>query len=280
MKEIIDSFKALIKSSSRINKILNNYIKLKEKPVENLYLLEKSLNELSKLASGLPDFALKNHLSEWLNNEKSELEKARQEFRFRLGEQIKDLFQKDNKIIRGQYPTLHLGFYTIELNFEFGEVTLYFGPKIEKISKIPLEPESIYKTITKFDMELKKKDFNPKEFFLDLQKAYKNRLAILNKSYGEKVLLVDVLNEYVIIKQPERFLTDPKRENFVGYSRIELAYLLYLFKKSGYSQRGVHLYIATFDATTDRRQSIWIPENEEGEGTYYSYIAFEKASEG
>jgi len=275
MKELIEGFRLLIKQSGRVNKLLNTYEQLKEKSVENVYLLEKKLNEILKEVNSLPDFALKNSLITWLNKEKSELDKIKDEFRFSLGEKIKELFQKENWIIKGQYPILRIGLYTLSLNFEFGEATLYFGPEIEKIkSKIPLEPETIYQVIKKFDDSLKKIKFDPKEFYLDLQKAYKKRIILSNKPYGEKVYLVDVLDEYVILKQPSQFFADPKKENFREIPRIHLCYLLFLFKKSEYAQKGIHFYIATFDATTDKIHAIWIPDNEEGEGTYYSYISF------
>ncbi len=275
MKEIIEGFKLLNRQSSKVHNLLNAYERLKEKSVANVYILEKKLNELLKAANDLPDFDLKNVLVIWLNNERSELDKIKEDFRFSLAERIKDLFQKENWIIKGQYPKLRICFYTLSLNFEFGEATLYFGPEIEKIkSRIPLEPETIYQTIKKFDDGLRKINFDPKEFYLDLQKAYRNCILLSNKSYGEKVYLVDVLNKYVMLKQPKQFFVDPMKENFREIPRINLCYLLYLFKKSEYAQKGIHFYIATFDATTDRMHAIWLPDNEEGEGTYYSYISF------
>ncbi|MEO0124217.1 MAG: hypothetical protein ABIL69_09495, partial [candidate division WOR-3 bacterium] len=193
MKEILEGLRLLNRKLSRVNKLLTAYSRLKEKTIDNAYLLEKKLNEISKETNDLPDFSLKNKLLNWINNEKSELDKIKEEFRFSLAERIKEFFQKENWLIKGQYPKLRIGLYTLSLNFEFGEATLYFGPEIEKIkSKIPLEPEAIYQTIKKFDNNLKKNNFDPKEFYLDLQKAYKNCILLSNKPYGEKVYLVDV----------------------------------------------------------------------------------------
>lgn len=279
MKEIVEGFKELIKASGKITKLLNDYAKLKENPVDNVYIMEKKISELIKTTNSLVEFNLKNRLINWLNQEKKEIENVKEEFRFAFGEKLKALFQSENRIIKGQYPILRIGFYTLVLNFEFGEAVLYFGPQIEKLrSKIPLEPEIVYQTIKKFDGELRKKKFDPKEFYLDLENAYKRRLSILNRSYGEKVLLVDVFDEYVFLKQSAQFLIDPRKENYREFSRVELAYFLYLFKKSEFGQQPIHLYIATFDATTDKKQSIWIPDDEEGEGTYYGYMAIEKES--
>uniref|UniRef100_A0A7C4TGG3 Uncharacterized protein n=1 Tax=candidate division WOR-3 bacterium TaxID=2052148 RepID=A0A7C4TGG3_UNCW3 len=275
MKEIVEGFKGLIKNSNRINRLLNSYARLKEKPVENVYLIEKKLSEISKLANNLPDFSLKNSLINWLEQEKLVIEKAKEDFRFLVGERIKELFQKDNIVIRGQFPNLRIGFYTLNLNFEFGEAILYFGPQIERIkSKISLEPQTIYKVIKSYDEDLKKVKFEPREFHYDMKKAYKRRIILSGKTYGEKIPLLDILNEYVLLKQSPQFFIDPKKENFSEFSRIKLSYLLYLYKNSELSERKPHFYVATFDATTDKRRALWIPDNEEGEGTYYSYISF------
>ena len=52
--------------------------------------------------------------------------------------------------------------------------------------------------------------------------------------------------------------------------------MLYLLKKSNLLEKGIRLHVATFDATVDKIHSIWILENEDGEGTHYSQISFEK----
>jgi hypothetical protein len=84
------------------------------------------------------------------------------------------------------------------------------------------------------------------------------------------------LSEFVLLKQSKRFYVDPQKSHFREYSRAKLSYLLYLLKKSAVQEKDLKLYVATFDATVDKMHSIWIPENEEGEGTYYSHISFEQ----
>ncbi len=277
MQEILEKLKGLIKNSQRIKKLIDNYTKLKEDSALNAYLMEKRILEISKIVNSLPNFEIKESLSAWVSQEKGAIEKAKEDFRFMVGEQIKELFQKENIRIKGQFPILRIGLYTLKVNFEFGEAVLYFGPEIERIkSKIPLEPSTIYQTIKKYDETLKKTKFEPSEFHQDLLTAYRKKLSLLNKPYGEKLLITEVLTEYVIAKQPPQFFTDPKRENYKEFPRTKLSYLLYLYKKSDLLGKKPRFYVATFDATTDKRRALWIPDNEEGEGTYYSYIAFEK----
>ena len=87
--------------------------------------------------------------------------------------------------------------------------------------------------------------------------------------------IIEVLNEFVFIKQPQKFFNDPKKENFKDYPRIKLSYLLYILRKSNNAGKGLKFYVANFDATGDKKNSIWIPDNDEGDGTYYSYISIE-----
>ncbi len=277
IKECAENFKALSKNTRKITKLLAEYEKLKENPSENAYILEKNLNEIKKAAGLLPDFSLKESLMSWIEHAKGELEKAKEDFRFRFGQQLKELLQKDGKQLRGQYPLLKIGFYTLNLNFEFGEATLYFGPEIEKIrSKIPLQPIKIYEMIKRYDNDLRTVKSTPEDIFRSLYDAYSRRIKLDNKSFGEKLLITEVLSEFVMLKQSKKFFTDPQKSNFREYSRVKLSYLLYFLKKSDVLEKGIRLYVATFDATVDKIHSIWIPESEDGEGTYYSHISFVK----
>lgn len=278
MQEFIENIKALSKNAQKIIKLVGKYEKLTENPIDNVYVLEKTLAEISKVAESLPDFDLKESLRTWVQTKKDELERTREDFRFRFGQQLKQLLESDGKQMSGQYPLLRIGLYTLSLNFEFGEATLYFGPEIEKLrSKIPLEPRTVAEIIKKTDDALKAIKSTPEDIFKDLSEAYEHSLRLTNKSFGEKLLITEVLHQFVVLKQTKQFFIDPQRKNFREFSRVMLSYMLYLLKKAHFSERGMKLYIATFDATVDKRNAIWIPENETGEGTYYSHISFEKA---
>jgi hypothetical protein len=277
MNEFIESFKALSKNAKKIIKVVEKYEKLTENPVDNVYILDKILAEISSVAENLPDFELKESLRTWVQAKKNELKKAKEDFRFRFGRELKELLEGDGRQMSGQYPLLRIGLFTLILNFEFCEATLYFGPEIEKLrSKIPLEPRTIAEIIKKTDATLKAIKSTPEEIFKDLYDAYDRGLRLARKSFGEKLLITEVLHQFVILNQTRQFFIDPQRKNFREFSRVMLSYMLYLLKKAHFSERGMKLYIATFDATVDKRNAIWIPENEAGEGTYYSHISFEK----
>lgn len=256
---------------------MNVYERTKENPVDNVYMLEKKIGEIERIIPELPDFELKRTLSTWLNKEKEEIATFKEDFRFKFGKEFTALFSKEGKKIKGQYPIIRVGFYTLKMNFQFGEAVLFFGPEIEKIkSKIPLEPSTIFETIKKYDDELRTIKSTPEEIFKGLYKAYSRRLKLNNKSFGEKLLITEVLNEFVILKQSAKFLIDPQKANFHEYSRVKLSYLIYCLKKSNLLEKGLRLHVATFDATVDKMHSFWVPENEDGEGTHYSHISFQR----
>jgi len=281
VKEIVDELKIFKKQLAKILKLMNTYAKIKENPIDNAYILEKTLGDIERTTTTLPKSELTQSITAWLKQEKEAVAKVKEEFRFTFGKELKKLLEKDGKQLRGQYPLLRIGVFTLKLDFEFGNATLFFGPEIEKLkSNIQLQTNAICRELKKFDDMLQKKQFNAEDMLTNLHQSYKRRLSLTNKAFGEKILITEVLEEFVILKQSKKFFIDPKRENYQEYPRIILSYLLYRLKKSHADQQGMRLHVATFDATVDKLRAIWVPENEEGEGTYYSYISFEKTDKG
>lgn len=236
-------------------------------------MIEKHLPELGAKE-------LVKDLAEWLVEEKKNIDGFKEEFRIKFGQELSALFAREGKKIRGQYPVLRVGLYTLKIDFQFGSVTLFFGPEVEKIkSKIPLQSGTVFETVKKFDENLQTHKMTVTEIYETLHQAYKRRLVLTGQSFGEKVLIVKVLNEFVLLRQSKKFLIDPQKSNFREYPRVTLSYLMYFLKKSEFFEKNIRLHVATFDATVDKINALWIPENDEGEGTHYSYISFLKDSE-
>jgi hypothetical protein len=280
VQEIIDGLKILTKQASKLIKLMNAYEKVRAQPVENAYMLEKKVAEIEKTKSLLPDGALQDIFGIWLESEKATISKLKDDFRFQFGQQIKDMFQKDGIKIRGQYPLLRIGLFTLKLNFEFGEATLFFGPEVEKLkSKIPLQPQVIHSVVQKYKRNMQDASFDANKAYDDLYAAYRRCLEVSGKPDWAKVRITEVLKEYVFLKQPKQFIIDPSSGHFREYSRIKLSYMLYRLKNADIGARGMRFQVATFDATMDKLRSFWIPDNEEGEGTHYEYISFEPRHE-
>ena len=277
MDTILEALQNLVKTSNRLQKLIKDYKKLQENAGENAYLLEKRIAEMKKVFQVFPDSELKQTLSSWIERAESDVIKAKEDFKFQFAEKLQTLLKRDGRTMRGHFPLLRIGLYTARVNFDLGEATLFFGPEVEKIAlKIAFTPQKIYEALKRFDDSLRTIKESPRELYEKLRTAYKRRLTLTNKQYGEKLLVTEVLHEFAMLQQSKKFLIDSRKSNFHEYSRVKLSYMLYYLKKSDAVQN-MHLHVATFDATTDKQHSIWVPENEEGEGTHYAYISFENA---
>ena len=152
--------------------------------------------------------------------------------------------------------------------------TIYWGP--EFIKKVRLSPSEIAKEIENFEKRLKNRPFELNSYLLLLERAYKRVLESYNYLPGEKVPIVEVLVELTFLLQDRKFRINPTKINFKEYNRIFFAYDLYRIKNSREAkERGLTLYIATFDSTKFKDKVLFVPDNER-EGTRYAYLAFEK----
>jgi hypothetical protein len=209
-------------------------------------------------------------IEEWIKKEEERINSEETLWRANFGNELSKLLQNENLVLKGQYPVLKSRFYTIKISFETGSASLYWGNESELIaSNIPLSPEGVYSAIKRVNDLIMKRRFDVKKFLDNLVIAYK-RLISEGK---EKILLTEILREMTILQQPRSFRDNPVRKNFVEYPRYLFSYDLYRLRKEGVGQ--VRLSVATFDATTDKGTAIWVPDDEEGNGTYYSYISIE-----
>lgn len=262
MEEILKEIAARIKDLSAIKRLMAFYSK-----TPSPFHRKKILREIKSISE--KGITL-NGLAEWLKKEEERIASEEGIWRANFGNELSKLLQNENLVLKGQYPLLKAGFFTIRLSFETGTANLYWGNESELIAgNLPLSPERIYSSIKLANDLIKKRKFDPKKFLENLIIAYKRLVSEGN----ERVLLTELLREMTILQQPKAFRENPIRKNFVEYPRFLFSYDFYRMKKEGLS--GIRMTVATFDATTDKRTAIWIPDDEDGNGTYYSYIIVE-----
>lgn len=273
----MESIRGLKKNLQALEKMLAGYEKNRSLTGISPYARERDLTKISELAGVLPEFEAKKSLHTWLENEKKAVETAKDDFRFNFGQDLKKLCAIEGFPVRGQYPLLRVGIYTLKLNFEFGRAELFFGPEIEKVKAgLPLEPAALTEFIQNHHRELNSDNFDPAGFGRELRDAYCKKIGTAGKSSAEKIPILEAFREMVLGRQKPQFLADPRKENFREYPRVLFAFELYRLRQADVPGLGLHLFTATFDATADRLAALWVPDNDTGDGTYYSHLAFDR----
>jgi len=279
VEELLKTLGTLVKNTNKIIKLLKDYQKNRSEPVDNAYILEKKIQAIEKHISERGEEVLVQSLKQWIADEKRNIIGFKDELRIKFGQELTALFHGEGKKIRGQYPIIRVGFYSLKIDFQFGSVSMYYGPEIEKIkSNILLQPGIVFKTVEDFDENLRSQKTTIADIYENLHKAYKRGLALSNQSFGDKLPIMEVLSDFVLLQQSDKFFSDPQRNNFRECSRVALSYLMYFLKSSDIFQKNIRFHVATFDATVEKKNALWIPDNEEGEGTHYSHISFLKDS--
>ena len=69
--------KEVAKKARIVAKRLESYQKIKEQPVVNIHLLEKSINDIKKLLTNFPDGEIKSSLLKWTEAENSFIKKGK-----------------------------------------------------------------------------------------------------------------------------------------------------------------------------------------------------------
>jgi hypothetical protein len=270
--ELVKKLAEIQKVAKTISALLKVYNNLKQDPVANAYKLGEVLSRIEKENHKNPSSELKEEVSAWIKKEVGTVYQAKDEARLSFGKELAEGLKGLGIVLRGQYPDLYAGLYHLKLEFEKGLCKLFWGP--EPIKSLKLNSKEIISVLYRHNQSLRNRKFDLEDFYQNLYKAYQRALMSEEKEEGEKVPIVDVLNEFVFLIQTEKFRSDPKRQSFKEYTRIEFGYDLYLFRKKDPWGR-LKLSVATFDATKSRLRALFVPDSEE-EGTRYAYVALKR----
>jgi hypothetical protein len=274
----------LDKLISQLNKIKKQLDYIDKTPAEIIalkpYEFDNQLTELRKTLTSTPfiellgETSLYNEIKNFCEQEQQKVNKFKEEFHFGLGTQLKELFAGFGEL-KGQLPVLRIKFYTIRFDFSNGETIIWWGPEKEMVKKVSLEPETICQTIKSFDDALIVFWENSVDFTNIVKSAYQRYIKINNLESGTKIGLLEILTECVMLMQSQTFKSDPTKSHFTDYSRIQYSFDLFKMKTTA-PQQNFQLTVATFAITEDRTKSLWVPDNEQGDGTYYQSIAFKE----
>ena len=270
---------ALVKSVRKIQGLLRQFTKLEQDAIGNVYKMDKLFKKLAQSLPEIPVKEFRDQLERWLDGRKQELEAAKQSFRSRFGTELEKILQERLSLsLRGQSNRFFAGFYTIIVDFDHGNASIYYGVEQELLAKTNLTPSDVAQALEKGHKALIGRKYDARDFLAKLYEAYSFALRRSGKSEGEKIPILEVLSELVLLMQDKQYYVDPRKEHFKGYGRASFSYDLYRLGRLDYANKRLELTVATREHTTKRDQFLWIPTNDRGEGTTYSYLAFREVN--
>ncbi len=273
LKEIEETLKKTHSQLARILKLIKECSRLYENPIDNAYKIDSLTKKLKEIVEKI-DFD-KTSLIESISPLKDTVEKLKEDFKFEFGRKLEKELKLKGFGLRGQFPTLYTKFYTIKIDFQTGKGTISFGPETLKTG-IKLKPEELALSIEQIDNELKQDVLEQEELLKKIYEAWE-RTNCRDRPSGLSLPIIEVLGQLVFLIQPKKFFIDPIKRHFIEYSRAKFGYDLYRLKETNTTKingKELSLITATFDATSKKEGYIWVPINEKGDGTTYSYLSF------
>lgn len=166
--------------------------------------------------------------------------------------------------VEGNLPLLRAGAFTLE--FDFGgkvKVTIWFGPKKERLAVLPLDVEAVVRKVQELHNTLFPKEDDP-SLLPVLERAYRMCLARFALPDGERVPITALMAEVAFLRQDERFVTDPRREHYRPFGRVEFAAALSRLRTLRLGSRELRLDVASFSQTRKPVDYLWVPRGPDG----------------
>lgn len=226
MDNLIKGIKNQILILQKLNKSLS--LLLKDDPdVSNQYGV--LIKEIPKIEAIIPDLSLsdsfKSEIIKTLEAARIKRDTIQNGIGAKIGSSLASLLQAENIQLEGRYPLFHASLYSIEVNFQSGKATIWFGPdKIEKLIQCKSTPEEIKKTLLKCNSQITGRKFDEEKFLKLLYRAYLSAITENGKTEGDEIGISEILPFVALYNQANAFRRDPKQKNYREYDRPQFAY--------------------------------------------------------
>jgi len=232
LADVLQNIFLFNKNLQVVLKLIREISRLDQNRMENVQRLRSKLSTLNEAIKFLDqDIIQKDSLIKWANQYSKDLESSESELIERFGLDLEQELKKIGMTLSGHYPELKAGFFTIETNFTKKQVTLWYGPKQDALTKCKLVPHDVIKCMEKCRHQLGSR-VSENDFLEKLYKAY-SRTG--EGKIFEKSPIIKVLAEIAFLIQKPIFYSEPKRENYTSYSRADFSFDLFRLHQSKYT---------------------------------------------
>lgn len=260
------------KNLSSISRYLKNYSKREPSSLESVRQLQAILKNLVQRAQSLEDGAIRQSLENWIIEETHGLKLIASRLRTSFAEKLYTLLRDEGLRLEGHLPSLKTSFYILEVDFERNICKIFYGQDKEPVVNLKINSQEVTQYIVSHRKKLDTSFEDLDMFLTHLEKAYSTILKQTENKFGKKARIIDTMIELAVLKQNRAFMIDPLKKNFQNYGRVQFSYDLYRLMRDPSQSMRLKLYTATRGQARNRRDYLWVPKNERGEGTIYSYI--------
>ena len=230
-------------------------------------LLNKHSSLISMLWHGPRELRMHHDLRHWTQDYAEELGAAEKEIQHTFGLDLEAALQQHGFALTGHYPLLKSGLFALELDFSRYQITLWYGPRQERLGRCPTVAGEAADKLKKFSEELGGE--MGAEFFSGM--LYSSYEHFTDKRMTGSVPLIVLVDRFVEVHKTARALAPKgeRRSRLLG--RPDFSYNLFRFSET-LIKHGWQLRVASRSFTRRRRDFLWVPDSETGTGTYYSHI--------
>jgi hypothetical protein len=265
-----------INSYNSLKKYIDELDKNMKDVEQNPFVYESNINSILSIMNKFPIGAseekiIENNLScikDGLQNRKSEtVEKFTIDF--------DKLMAKEGRSLAGRVPKIRSGFFSWDIDMDKGILHLWWGNEKELLTETNIDAKAAFDDFKKIETALFHREMDHGEYLKMLFRAYKMELARADLKMGDPAHIHRVYDMYVFLLDGERKAVS-KRPMDLPYSKVQFSYDLYRLKEKRIGHYEFGMNAATLAATKAPGNFIWVPVNENGEGTVVSHIVFKE----
>ncbi len=208
----------------------------------------------------------------------SELDLAQRALGDEFGQKLRGALAEIGVSIGGRPPKFEIGRFELDANFAKRAAVLRYGKDIVA-PHVSITVDATIKAYQAAVKALQGRKVDGAEWMAQLYDAYQN-VRRKRGIDGDRVNIVDVYVELVILRQGRAFGVEPSKRTFSDYSRAQFIYDFYEFtSRQRLAHRGqvARVYASTKSQTDSPAKSMWIVEGDSPyDGHFYSDMQFSK----
>jgi hypothetical protein len=211
LREVVTAVK---KRLDAVDKALATIMRLEQKRAEHTPEINAHVAKAVALAEQVErDMPVLAEVAPWSATYLAEVEHTAEQARARFGATLADALQRHNMTLSGQYPLLKVGLFVLQLDFDKNRVTIWYGPRQERLAQCHARVSDVVQSITTTRDALGS-SLPEHDLLARLQTAY--RRANDNRP-GESIPLVAVLSELAPLMQEPQWRHDPQQQHYRSY---------------------------------------------------------------